>query len=90
MPIPHYRPINYIKTAILWSLFYLRKGSTYEEAVKDIILRGGDTRNNAAIVGALMGAAQEISEVSFDGKDEQELLPKIVSIVENAPDAKDF
>jgi ADP-ribosylglycohydrolase len=72
MPKVHYRPLNYIKTAILWSLYYLRNGSTYEEAVKDIISRGGDTTKNAAIVGALMGAANGITEEqiqSFEEKD---------------------
>ena len=72
MPKVHYRPLNYIKTAILWSLYYLRNGSTYEEAVKDIISRGGDTTKNAAIVGALMGAANGMTEEqiqSFEEKD---------------------
>ena len=61
MPIPHYRPLTYIKTAFLWSLYYLRKNFSYEEAVKDIILRGGDTRSNAAIVGGLIGAAHGVN-----------------------------
>jgi ADP-ribosylglycohydrolase len=72
MPKVHYRPLNYIKTAILWSLYYLRNGFTYEEAVKDIISKGGDTTKNAAIVGALMGAANGITEEqiqSFEEKD---------------------
>jgi ADP-ribosylglycohydrolase len=72
MPKVHYRPLNYIKTAILWSLYYLRNGSTYEEAVKDIISKGGDTTKNAAIVGALMGAANGMTEEqiqSFEEKD---------------------
>ena len=34
MPIPHYRPISYIKTALMWSLFYLRKNNSYEEPSK--------------------------------------------------------
>jgi ADP-ribosyl-[dinitrogen reductase] hydrolase len=62
MPFPHYRPISYIKTALLWSLFYLRKNEQYEEAVRDIISRGGDTRTNAALVGGLIGAANGIGD----------------------------
>ncbi len=80
MPKPHYRPISYIKTALLWSLYYLRKNVSYEEAVIDIISRGGDTRSNAAIVGGLIGAAQGVNEEqikSFKEKDEQGILPKI-------------
>jgi ADP-ribosyl-[dinitrogen reductase] hydrolase len=57
MPIPHYRPISYIKTAILWTFYYLKKGFTYEDAMEDILMRGGDTQGNAAIVGGLLGAA---------------------------------
>lgn len=85
MPIPHYRPISYIKTALLWCLFYLRKNVSYEEAVKDIISRGGDTRSNAALVGGLIGAAYGI------GDTKQEILGfKVISnnlkeIVKNAP-----
>jgi len=62
MPVPHYRPISYIKTALLWSLFYLRKNVTYEEAVKNMISKGGDTRMNAGLVGGLIGAAYGIGD----------------------------
>lgn len=62
MPVPHYRPISYIKTALLWSLFYLRKNVTYEEAVKGMISKGGDTRMNAGLVGTLIGAAYGIGD----------------------------
>ena len=62
MPIPHYRPQSYIKTPLLWSFYYLRKNSTLDEAVIEMISKGGDTRSNGAIVGALIGAANEISK----------------------------
>jgi ADP-ribosylglycohydrolase len=57
MPIPHYRPISYIKVPILWSFYYLKNGFTYGQAIADILLKGGDTQANAAIVGGLLGAA---------------------------------
>ena len=57
MPIPHYRPHNYIKVSILWAFFYLKNNFTFEDAMADILLRGGDTQANAAIVGGLLGAA---------------------------------
>ncbi len=60
MPHPHRRPVANIKIPLLWSLYYLRKNKTMEEAIKDIIARGGDARSNAAIVGGLLGAAQII------------------------------
>ena len=62
MPKPHYRPTTYIKTGLLWAFYYLKYSFSYEEAVKDIISRGGDTRSNAAIVGGLIGATLGISE----------------------------
>jgi ADP-ribosylglycohydrolase len=45
-----------VKTSFLWSLYYLRKNFTYDEAINDIVSRQGDTRCNAAIVGGLIGA----------------------------------
>jgi ADP-ribosyl-[dinitrogen reductase] hydrolase len=60
MPIPHHIPISYIKKPFLWSLYYLRKNKTYEEAITDIISRGGDTQRNAAIVGGMIGAADSL------------------------------
>jgi hypothetical protein len=37
MPILHHIPISYIKKSFLWSLFYLKKNVTSEEAIKDVI-----------------------------------------------------
>jgi hypothetical protein len=56
MPILNHIPTSYIKKAFLWSLFYLKNNNTHEIAVKDVILRGGDIKSNAAIVGGLIGA----------------------------------
>ena len=56
MPILNHIPISYIKKSFLWSLFYLKNNSSYENAIKDVILRGGDIKSNAGIVGALIGA----------------------------------
>ena len=60
MPIPNNQPISCVKIPFLWSLYYLRKGLTYEEAIEDIILKGGDSMNNAAIIGGLIGATKGI------------------------------
>jgi ADP-ribosyl-[dinitrogen reductase] hydrolase len=60
MPIPHHIPISYIKKPFLWSLYYLKNNKTYEEAITDIISRGGDTQRNAAIVGGMIGAANSL------------------------------
>jgi hypothetical protein len=43
MPIPHHIPISYIKKPFLWGLYYLKNNYKYEDAITDIIKRGGDT-----------------------------------------------
>jgi hypothetical protein len=63
MPIPHYRPISYIKVCILWAFYYLKNNHTYEEAMRDIIKRGGDVHANSAIIGGLLGAAVGVEGV---------------------------
>ena len=61
MPILHYIPTDYIKKPFLWSLYYLKKNKTYEEAIIDIVSRGGDIQRNAAIVGGMIGAADSLT-----------------------------
>ena len=85
MPVPHYRPYSYIKTPLLWSLFYLRKNLTYEEAVKDIISKGGDTRANAAIVGGLIGAANGIGDSQKEIVGIKDVLDNLTEILKKAP-----
>jgi hypothetical protein len=77
MPIPHYRPISYIKVPILWSFYYLKKGYTYEQAIADILLKGGDTQANAAIVGGLLGAAYGESALG------KERVTKVLNYLDN-------
>jgi hypothetical protein len=43
MPIVHYRPISYVKTAFVWAFYYLKHDYEFEKAIKDIISRGGDS-----------------------------------------------
>lgn len=42
---------------------HLRLQSSYEEAISDILLKGGDTDTNAAIVGGLIGALHGASAI---------------------------
>jgi hypothetical protein len=37
MPIPHHIPISYVKKPLLWAFYHLKHGSTYEEAMRDIL-----------------------------------------------------
>jgi ADP-ribosylglycohydrolase len=46
MPRPHCRPVSYIKTSFLWALYYLKHDYTFNDAIRDIISRGGDTQAN--------------------------------------------
>ena len=43
LPIPHYRPLSYVKVSILWAFYYLKHDYTFNDAVKNIISKGGDT-----------------------------------------------
>lgn len=73
----HYRPISYLKTALLWAFYYLKKEYTFELAMKDIINRQGDTDTNAAIVGGLLGAAYGIEGIP------SELIDKVMRLETN-------
>ena len=77
MPIPHYRPISYVKTAILWAFYHLKPQSTYEFALTDLLKRGGDTSMNAAIVGGLIGA------LNVDNSKLHQLLNEYDTIAQN-------
>ncbi len=57
LPAPHDRPLSNIKIPFVWAFYYLKNDFGFEDAIRDIISRGGETSINAAIVGALLGAA---------------------------------
>ena len=63
LPIPHYRPLSYVKVSILWAFYYLKHDFAYNDAVKNIISKGGDTQANAAIIGGLIGASRGINDI---------------------------
>lgn len=64
MPKPHFRPVSYVKTSILWAFYYLKLEVKFEDAIRDIIRKGGDTMANATIVGGLIGAACGMKDIS--------------------------
>lgn len=74
MPNPQTKPASYLKTPLLWSLYYLKHDYSFESAIKDIITKKGDTTNNAAIVGALLGAAYGIEGMP------SELVDKVLKL----------
>ena len=48
---------GYVKHAFTRAVYHLRKGTSYEEAMRQTLQGGGDTDTNGAIVGGLIGAA---------------------------------
>lgn len=48
--------IGHVKYAFILAFYHLRKMSSYEDAIKETLLKGGDTDTNAAIVGGMIGA----------------------------------
>jgi ADP-ribosylglycohydrolase len=47
---------GFLKHAFSLAFWHLRQRSTFEEALRDTLMRGGDTDANASIVGGMMGA----------------------------------
>ena len=74
MPKQHYKPVTYLKIALLWAFYYLKKEYTFEQAMKDIIDKQGETDANAAVVGGLLGAAYGIDAIPL------ELIDKVMRL----------
>jgi ADP-ribosylglycohydrolase len=49
--------IGFIRHGFVRAFYFLISGSSYEDAIRETLLAGGDTDTNAAIVGGLIGAA---------------------------------
>lgn len=64
MPKPHNRPINFIKTSLLWAFYYLKNEFEFNEALEDILMKGGATMANATIVGGLIAASQGLKALN--------------------------
>ena len=47
---------GHVKHAFRAAFYHLRRRSTYEETLRDVLRRGGDTDTNCAIAGGLLGA----------------------------------
>lgn len=48
--------MGWLKIGFCYAFHYLWNQTPYDVALRDIILKGGDTDTNAAIVGGLLGA----------------------------------
>jgi ADP-ribosyl-[dinitrogen reductase] hydrolase len=57
------RQIGHVRWGFVMAIYFLRNPNiSFEDAIKITLLKGGDTDTNAAIVGGLVGAYQEIPE----------------------------
>lgn len=56
-------PKGFVKIAFTWALYYLKNDFSYEKAIYDVLLQGGDTDTNAAIVGGMIGAAEGAAKI---------------------------
>jgi hypothetical protein len=55
--------IGHVRHAFVAALWFLRRSEIgYEEAIHRILMRGGDTDTNAAIVGGLVACYQDVPE----------------------------
>ncbi|TNV79665.1 hypothetical protein FGO68_gene3774 [Halteria grandinella] len=62
-PQPSQDPQGFLKIAFVWAFYYLKVGMPYQDAIYDILQRGGDTDTNAAILGGLLGARDGLSKL---------------------------
>lgn len=55
--------IGFVKIAFIAAFQHLLLGSNYEQAIRQVLLRGGDTDTNACIVGGMIGAASGVRAI---------------------------
>lgn len=60
------RKIGWVKIAFQHAFWYLKEGWSYEKALFDILLKGGDTDTNACIIGMLLGARDGFESLDQD------------------------
>lgn len=56
-PLDPKLPMGFVRIGFTLAFQHLLAGSSYEQAIRETLLFGGDTDTNAAIVGGLVGAA---------------------------------
>jgi ADP-ribosylglycohydrolase len=71
--IPGNKNIGHAKIAWSHAFYHLKKGSSYLEAMRDVLLLAGDTDTNCAIVGGLIGASLGFEKL-------QEEIPRQIEI----------
>ena len=79
MPIPSERPISYIKISFLWALYFLKNEYSLQDALREILKKGGNTSSNAAVVCGLIGAARGMQEI------DQKMIDTVLRVDEEIP-----
>jgi ADP-ribosylglycohydrolase len=54
---------GYIKIAFSYAFYHLAQNSSFENALKNTLMKGGDTDTNACIVGGLIGALCGVDQI---------------------------
>ena len=65
LPLAYPLP-GFARYAFTYAMHYLFKGTDYRTAIRETLLRGGDTDTNACIVGGLLGAFHGLDQLPKD------------------------
>lgn len=55
--------IGHVRWGFTMAMHFLRKNTSYEDAIFQTLMKGGDTDTNACIVGGMMGALHGVAEI---------------------------
>jgi ADP-ribosylglycohydrolase len=55
--------IGWVRWGFTMAIYYLRNNTPYETAIKEVLMKGGDTDTNACIVGSVLGALHGINGI---------------------------
>lgn len=50
--------IGWVKWGFVMAIYYLRNNTPYETAIKEVLMRGGDTDTNCCVLGSVLGALE--------------------------------
>lgn len=63
---PAYPLVGFVRYGFTYAINYLHQGTEYQIAIKETLLKGGDTDTNACIVGGLLGALHGLDSLPKD------------------------
>lgn len=55
--------IGHVRWGFILAIYFLRNNTSFEDAIKQTLMKNGDTDTNAAIVGGVMGALHGINKI---------------------------